>query len=133
MNVNKEKLNTMNVFQESGQRVMGQYYSNSISNNVKRAFEQKRRNGEWIGSVPYGYKRINKDIVIDREKAKIVRYIYKVSKKGIITTDIKKKINKKAEKDFKFRQIKQILENPFYKGFMEFEGKIYPHKYENIL
>jgi DNA invertase Pin-like site-specific DNA recombinase len=41
--------------------VMASYYSNAISDNVKRAFEQKRRNGEWTGGVRLGYLNISLD------------------------------------------------------------------------
>ncbi|HXR50147.1 MAG TPA: recombinase family protein, partial [Verrucomicrobiae bacterium] len=35
--------------------VVAQYYSDAISDNVKRRFEQKLRDGEWIGMAPVGY------------------------------------------------------------------------------
>ena len=34
---------------------LAKYYSDSIRDNVKRAFEQKLRNGEWIGPPRLGY------------------------------------------------------------------------------
>lgn len=39
--------------------VVARYYSDAISDNVKRRFEQKLRDGEWIGMAPVGYKNIN--------------------------------------------------------------------------
>lgn len=45
------------IFDESAVS-LAQYYSNAISDNVKRAYEQKLRNGEWIGKAPLGYKNI---------------------------------------------------------------------------
>jgi DNA invertase Pin-like site-specific DNA recombinase len=35
--------------------VVAQYYSDAISDNVKRKLEQKLRDGEWIGKAPFGY------------------------------------------------------------------------------
>lgn len=38
--------------------IVAQYYSDSIADNVKRRFEQKLRDGEWIGKAPFGYKNV---------------------------------------------------------------------------
>ena len=51
---------------------LAKYYSDAIGDGVKRAFETKRRNGEWTGPVRIGYlnvsldeeKRLRKDIII---------------------------------------------------------------------
>src|SRR3989338_3900070 len=59
---------------------LAKYYSNDISDNVKRAFEQKRKKGEWIGGIPFGYqnvsldenKRLRKDIIPHSEMKHIV-------------------------------------------------------------
>ncbi len=49
---------------------LAKYYSDAISDNVKRAIELKLRKGEWPSRAPYGYKNISlpgdkKDIVVD--------------------------------------------------------------------
>ncbi|MCU0323218.1 MAG: recombinase family protein, partial [Chitinophagaceae bacterium] len=40
---------------------LAKYYSDAIGDNVKRAFEQKRRNGEWTGAVRLGYLNVHLD------------------------------------------------------------------------
>jgi DNA invertase Pin-like site-specific DNA recombinase len=40
---------------------LAKYYSDAISDNVKRANEQKLRKGEWTSKAPYGYKNITKE------------------------------------------------------------------------
>ncbi|MFA6520658.1 MAG: recombinase family protein [Candidatus Paceibacterota bacterium] len=70
--------------------VMASYYSNAISDNVKRAFEQKRRNGEWTGGVRIGYKnvsldvekRLRKDIILDPDRAHLVQMIFELYATG---------------------------------------------------
>jgi site-specific DNA recombinase len=65
---------------------MAKYYSNAISDNVKRAFEQKRRNGEWTGAVRLGYlnvqldaeKRLRKDIEIDPERGYLIQKMFEL-------------------------------------------------------
>ena len=40
---------------------LAKYYSDAISDNVKRAHEQKLRKGEWVGKAPYSYLNIKTD------------------------------------------------------------------------
>ena len=41
---------------------LSKYYSDAISDNVKRTFDLKRKNGEWTGPVRLGYLNIPEDI-----------------------------------------------------------------------
>jgi len=69
-------------------------YAARTSNDIRRTFDTKRRNGEFIGAfAPYGYKKNpeNKNhLVIDEEAAQIVQNIYHwfvhdgMSKAGIV-------------------------------------------------
>lgn len=69
-------------------------YAARISNDIRRTFDTKRRNGEFIGAfAPYGYKKNpeNKNhLIIDEEAAQVVRNIYHwyvydgMSKSGIV-------------------------------------------------
>ena len=48
------------------------YYSDAISDTVKRAQEAKVRKGEWLSKAPYGYKNIKisekkTDIIVDHD------------------------------------------------------------------
>jgi DNA invertase Pin-like site-specific DNA recombinase len=47
-------------FQFSISLGLEKYYSDAISDNVKRAQEQKLRKGEWLSKAPFGYKNIIK-------------------------------------------------------------------------
>ena len=72
-----DKMNAGDKFAFGMKLGLSKYYSDAISDNVKRAFEQKRRNGEWTGAVRLGYlnvsqdveKRLRKDIVVDPERS----------------------------------------------------------------
>src|SRR3989344_5110518 len=69
---------------------LAKYYSDAIGDNVKRAFEQKRRNGEWTGAVRLGYlnvslneqKRLRKDIIIDPERGHLVKKMFELYATG---------------------------------------------------
>jgi DNA invertase Pin-like site-specific DNA recombinase len=119
---------------------LAKYYSDAISDNTRRAFEQKRRNGEWTGKGPIGYVNIvddrgNKDIVFDEERAYHVRRIFElyatgnfslaklrdqVTKEGLRTTE--GKVLSKSMYEF-------VLKNPFYYGEARSVRGTYPHKY----
>lgn len=60
--------------------LMNDRYAARTSNDVRRTFNMKRRNGEFIGAfAPYGYEKDpeNKNaLIIDEEPAQVVRNIY---------------------------------------------------------
>jgi len=67
--------------------VVAQYYSDAISDNVKRRFEQKLRDGEWIGKAPVGYKNTvqssgKKWVEIDTFTSQAVKDAYQLYASG---------------------------------------------------
>ena len=55
---------------------MAEYYSVELSQKVKRGMKEIRLKGNFQGGhLIYGYKLENKKILIDEEKAEIVRYL----------------------------------------------------------
>ncbi len=66
---------------------LAQYYSNSISDNVKRANEYKIRHGECIGKAPGGYINViddngNKDIIPDPARSHLVVKMFELYATG---------------------------------------------------
>ena len=51
-------------------------YANTISDNVKRGFDEKRRNGESLGHVPIGYLTKDGEVTIDQFKSILVRELF---------------------------------------------------------
>jgi site-specific DNA recombinase len=68
--------------------VMGaKFYVLNLSENVRRSLEYKRRNGEWGGKAPLGYRNVrdanNKSALIhDPERAFLVRMLFEDYAKG---------------------------------------------------
>ncbi len=118
--------------------VVAQYYSDAISDNVRRRFEQKLRDGEWIGMAPIGYKNTvtaaGKWIEIDAYRAEAVREAFKLYASGTSSLRVISK-GWKTEYgiDAKSSQIDRVLKNPFYYGEMRVKGQLYPHKYDAII
>lgn len=119
--------------------VVSQYYSDSISDNVKRRFEQKLRDGTWIGQAPFGYKNTvlpneKKWIEIEPFKAEAVRSMYEWYASGNYSLRL---IRQELKAEFAFElsvsQIDNLLKNPFYYGEMLVKGVQYPHKYDTVI
>lgn len=125
------------------------YYSSAIRDNVKRKFEQKLADGEWPGKAPIGYLNVvvGKDakgndirsIEPDPIRGKYIVEGYELRAAGLsykaIALKLKGKLvsNTKLTKNITAGQWEAILDNPFYKGVMRYNGKTYPHKYGAIV
>lgn len=119
--------------------VVAQYYSDAISDNVRRRFEQKLRDGEWIGKAPLGYKNSilpngKKWIEVEPYSAEIIRQIFKRYAEGNTSNRI---IADQMRKEFGIKigqsKVEQTLKNPFYYGEMRIKEVFYPHKYEPLV
>jgi DNA invertase Pin-like site-specific DNA recombinase len=124
---------------------LAKYYSDAISDNVKRAYEQKLRNGEWIGKAPIGYKNINlengtKTIALDQEKAFFIKELFELYASGkysmkTLVIEMKERglTSNRLHTPISTSQVESILKNPFYYGVMRTGDKLYPHKYEPLI
>ncbi len=125
---------------------LAKYYSDAISDSVKRVFEQKRRNGEWTGKAKLGYKNVTlengkKDLVLDRERATLVLKCFELYSTGRYSLDQIVNIMRKEGftnikppyKPVTKSQIDVLLKDPFYYGEMTGKNGTYPHKYEPIV
>lgn len=66
-----------------------EYYSAELSQKVKRGMNESRRKGNFTGgTIIYGYKVENHKVVIDEEKAEVVRFIYEQYARGVYVKDI---------------------------------------------
>jgi site-specific DNA recombinase len=119
--------------------VVAQYYSDAISDNVKRRFEQKLRDGEWIGKAPIGYVNSTlpngkKWVIPHPLRAEIIRETYTLYATGNTSF---KELCKKWKNEYGIKvgssQMDLILKNPFYYGEMKIKDKLYAHKYDTII
>lgn len=133
------KLSATEKFQFSISLGLAKYYSDAVSDNVKRAIEQKLRQGEWIAKQPYGYKTIvnvggDKNIVPHEYTSLIVQKMFELYSSGLYSL---KTLAEKFETDYGGTwdpsSVSKILERPFYYGEMKVNGQLYPHKYQPII
>ncbi len=122
-------------------------YKNKISDNVKRSIKKKLDEGTILGDSPLGYlnkqridtKKEKVEVYIDIEREHLVKKIFEEYSEGIYSlNDIRLMIDndglasKKGNK-ISNNVINNILTNPFYYGFMKYEGILYKHIYPRLI
>ncbi len=127
---------------------LSKYYSDAISDNVKRALEQKRKNGEWPGMVRIGYSNIpldqenrtRKDIVIDPEKGHLVKKLFELYSTGNYSLEaLRQKITDaglrtRNNKILTKSGVENIINDSFYCGIaMSKKHGNYNHKYPRLI
>ncbi len=114
-------------------------YVLQLSDNVKRKQAQLLRSGIYPSRKPYGYRQISisKDktkTVADEFASKIVVKVYEWYATKAFSMDL---IRKKLKEDYGLEWSKgfldQVLKNHFYYGVMTWNGKMYPHKYPQLI
>jgi len=114
-------------------------YVLQLSDNVKRKQEEMIRVGIYPSKPPRGYKRdplsLNpKEVVIDDYNSKVVKKAFELYATGAYSLDL---LTKKLNEDYRVNWCKgftdKVLKDPFYYGFMTWNGKQYPHKYQKII
>lgn len=118
---------------------LAKYYSDAISDNVKRTIEQKLRKGEWPSKAPYGYKNIRisgdkKDIVVDEFEAHIVIKAFELYASGAYSLQL---VCDKLKEDhgisWRPNFLDKMFNNPFYYGVMRMNDNLYQHKYPPLI
>lgn len=123
---------------------LAKYYSDAISDNVKRATEQKLRSGQWVWKAPIGYLNIGteknqKEIVVDESRREYIKKIFDLYITGTHSMlEIRNALKEEGLRSLQGKvlsvsMVENILKNKFYYGVMVSRGKEYPHKYEPII
>jgi len=125
---------------------LAKYYSDSIKDNISRRFSQMLHDGIWVGYAPVGYVNVHKgsitkpikDIEIDPEREPFIVKIFELRSTGMPYSAIVKLVNSegmtgKSGKIMTKSNVERILHNPFYYGYMQYNGKQYKHKYPALI
>jgi site-specific DNA recombinase len=122
-------------------------YRNKISDNVKRSNKKKLEEGTILGDSPIGYlnkPRIDKkkekvEVYIDPERGHLVQKMFEDYATGLYSMeDLRiwaEKEGLRSKKDCKIAksQIEKILKNPFYYGYMQYNGLLYKHIHPTLI
>lgn len=120
--------------------VFAEFEHATIVERTKAGMERKARNGEWCGGfVPYGYQKVDGEIVIEEAEAAIVRKIFRNyvhGQKG--ATKIFKELNeaglrKRSGILWENRAIINMIMNPFYTGVIRWKESIFEGIHEGII
>jgi DNA invertase Pin-like site-specific DNA recombinase len=100
---------------------MNQYYSAELSQKVKRGMRETRLKGLYQGGgLPYGYKVVERKVVIDETKAETVRFMYDCYSKGVTVKAMIAELTAKGilykGKPFAPNTVYGILGNEKYSG-----------------
>lgn len=124
--------------------MMAASFANSISDNVKRGFSEKRRNGESLGHAPIGYLTKDGEVTLDPFKSILVRELFEEYSMGLISIPElaykygKRGLTTKSSKPISKSQVDRMISKPFYYGLIEDfdeDGNPIerPHKYEKLI
>ncbi len=116
----------MSIILESWFEAMAEYYSINLSEEVRKGMMEKHSLGELQTNPSYGYNAENNMLVINKNEAKIVKFIFE--EYGINHTpmiEIARKLYKmgiktKKGNNFENRTICYILNNPVYIGKLKY-------------
>lgn len=124
---------------------LAKYYSDAISDNVKRRFEQMLEDGIWVHRAPIGYKNVridekNTSIIVDEDRAHHIVKAFEMRSMSlpyeVIATELAKEgfigTTSKAVAPSK-SYLEKIINNSFYYGVMVHNGKKYQHKYPPLI
>lgn len=118
---------------------LAKYYSDAISDNVKRAQEQMLRMGTYPSRPSFGYKRVpvskeKTEIVVDDYAAGIVKKAYELYATGSYSLDLlRKKLKEEYGVNWSHGWTDKILKDTFYHGVMKWNKKFYHHRYQPII
>ena len=117
---------------------MNQYYSAELAQKIKRGMHECRIKGNYQGGgVPYGYKVVNKKLIIDEDKSEIVKYIFEQYSLGVYVRDISRNLADKGiynkGKPFAINTIYNILKNEKYLGVYKHNEEIIDNMYPKII
>ena len=117
---------------------MAEYYSAELSQKVKRGLNESRQKGLFTGGpLPYGYKIENKRVVIDEERAKIIKYIFERYAAGAQVVAIIEELTRAGaynhNKPFAKTTLHRILACEKYVGISRHGDEVFTNTYPPII
>jgi len=116
-----------------------QFERELTSERTKDKLLERANKGMWNGgSIPYGYKVVDKRLVPDEQKAQKLRQIFATfaeteSLARTYQSLKERKIFNDKNLPFSKAHLQSILRNPVYIGKMRFSGKIYQGKHQPLI
>ena len=117
---------------------MAEYYSAELSQKVRRGMRESRLKGNFTGGrVPYGYRAVDKKIVIEEDEAEIVRRIFREYAGGKFVKDIVADLTREGiyfkGKPFLSGSVYNMLQNEKYAGIFRYKEEVFTNIYPRIV
>lgn len=98
-----------------------EYYYNVTKQKMQKGLLEARKRGIRIGAKLYGYDIVNKRLIIDPQKADIVKRVFKLIADGVPTTEVVKILKQdgvttNTGRAFDTRAIRLMTQNEGYTG-----------------
>ena len=116
-----------------------QYEREVIAERIRDKMSASRRKGLWVGgSIPFGYKSINKQLIVVPAEAEIVRMIFDkflaTHSPKAVCMDLNDAGKRRRDgKEWLLSHIYRILHNYTYIGQVRYKGNIYDGEQEAII
>jgi len=115
-----------------------EYYSAELSQKVKRGMRETRSKGNFTGGfLVYGYKVVDRKVVVDENKADVVRYIFEQYALGVYVKDIIAELTSKGilnrNKPFARNTVYNILRCEKYSGIYRYGDEVFTNIYPQIV
>ena len=117
------------------------YYSDNLSQNVKRGLRQKVRRGEFPGLAPYGY--VNdanaRNIVQDPTKARVIKRMFREYAKGLHNLETIRQqlytwgVASKTGRPLAKSAVYRMLTNRAYIGLICYNGEVHEGTFKPIV
>lgn len=110
------------VILEAMLEAMAEYYSLNLADEVKKGMTEKALRGGYQTTPPYGYRMVDKKLIIEPNEAEMIRLIFnrfannQMGLRAIATYANALGLRTKQGNPFENRTIEYILNNPVYIG-----------------
>ncbi len=118
---------------------IAEFHSHSLSSRVRYRFQVNREQGRWLHIAPIGYLNQNKKLVLDPDKAPLVRQSFELVATGSYTSDHVMKLiaaaglRTKSGRKLCKQSFSDMLKKPLYCGVIVHKGKKYKGNFEPLV
>lgn len=114
----------------------GQFERETTADRVRDVMKSRAEQGKWNGGPsPYGYKNVNKQLIINEKESLVIKKIYDLYLKHKSLRSVTHKLNNEGIKTRKnefwaTNSVRRILTNPLYYGVLVYNKRSHSYKGE---
>lgn len=138
----KENFDTTNALGKAMLRValvFAQLEREQTGERIKDVFAYRAKQGQYNGGLrPYGYESVNAELVVNKQEAKIVEFMFRTFIDTKSTTMATREMNSMGFRNRKGdfwdkRQVHKMLKRPVYKGYIKWEDTLHQGIHQAIV